>query len=203
LDGERLQVFTVTPNRNQMGIYYADEAVDKDLKTRIPVTAGPHDVGVTFLRKTFALEETERQPALAHFNMDRHPRVQPALYSISVTGPFDPGAVTDTPSRKRLFVCRPANAAAEEGCAKRIVSTLARRAYRRAVTDADIQTPMAFYKEARAEGGFEAGIEMATRAVLASTEFLFRIERDPKGTAPGTAYRVSDVDLESRLSFFL
>jgi hypothetical protein len=203
LDGVRVQVYTVKPNRNQMGIYYADEAVDKDLIARIPVTAGPHEVGVTFLRKTFALEETERQPALAHFNMDRHPRVQPALYSISVAGPFDSGAVADTPSRRRLFVCRPANPAAEEPCAKRIVSTLARRAYRRAVTDADIQTPMAFYKEARADGGFEAGIEMAVRAVLASTEFLFRIERDPKGVAPGTPYRVSDVDLASRLSFFL
>ncbi len=113
--------------------------------------------------------------------MDRHPRVQIALYSVSIAGPFEPGAaVTDTPSRRRLFVCSPSNAAAEDACAKRIVSAVARRAFRRAVTDADIEAPLRFYKEARAEGDFDAGIEMALRAVLASTEFLFRIERDPR-----------------------
>jgi hypothetical protein len=227
LDGARVHLFGVKPNRNQMGIYYADEGVDKDLKIRIPVTAGPHDVAVTFPRKTFALEETERQPALAHFNMDRHPRVLPALYSVSIAGPFENGALgagggeigpagtertastptsTPTPSRQRLFVCRPTSAATEDACASRIVSTLARRAYRRPVTAADIAQPMAFYTQAKAAtegGGFEAGIEMAVRAVLASTEFLFRIERDPKGAVPGTAYRVSEVELASRLSFFL
>ncbi len=223
LDGTRLELFGIKPNRNQMGIYYADEAVDKDLRVRVPVTAGPHDVAVTFPRKTFALEETERQPALAHYNMDRHPRVQPALYSISIAGPFEPGrdtapaatsltarsttalaaALATTPSRQRVFVCQPTTAASEDACAGRIVFTLARRAYRREVTAADIAQPMAFYKEGKAEGGFEAGIEMALRAVLASTEFLFRIERDPKGAVPGTPYRVSDVELASRLSYFL
>ena len=236
LDGTRVQVFPVKPNRNQSGAYYADEAVDRHLKIRMPVTAGPHDVGVTFPRKTFALEETERQPALAHFNMDRHPRVQIALYSVSITGPFEAGAATDTPSRRRIFVCRPAFAKGfgeagsafakgfgeagsasatgsggasrsaeveETACAKRIVSTLARRAFRRAVTEADLEAPLRFYKEARAEGGFEAGVEMAVRAVLASTEFLLRIERDPRNVAPHTPYRVSDVELASRLSFFL
>ena len=223
LDGERVQVFGVTPNRNQSGAYYADEAVDKDLKTRMHVTAGPHEVGVVFPRKTFALEETERQPSLAHFNMDRHPRVQIALYSVSIAGPFDAGAVTETPSRRRLFVCNPnrdsgardsasatrdsrgnqTSAAAEDACARQIVSAVARRAFRRAVTDADIAAPLKFYKEARADGDFDAGIEMALRAVLASTEFLFRIERDPGNVASGTPYRVSDVELASRLSFFL
>ena len=215
LDGTRVQLFSVKPNRNQSGAYYADEAVDRDLKVRLPVTAGPHDLGVTFLRRTFALEEAERQPAVAHFNMDRHPRVQIALYSVSIAGPFAAGAVTDTPSRRRLFVCRPPSPASAPGgasarlqreedvCAKRIVATLARRAFRRAVTDADLEAPLRFYKEARAEAGFEAGIEMAVRAVLASTEFLLRIERDPRNIAPRTPYRVSDVDLASRLSFFL
>jgi mono/diheme cytochrome c family protein len=219
LDGQRVQVFGVKPNRNQMGIYYADEAVDKDLKARIQVTAGPHQVGVFFPRRTFALEETERQPSLAHFNMDRHPRVQIALYSVSIAGPFEPGTITETPSRRRLFICRPDTpspraripnpesrvpvSAAEDACAKRIVSTVARRAFRRAVTDADIEAPLRFYKEARAEGDFDDGIEMAIRAVLASTEFLFRIERDPRNVAPQTPYRVNDVELASRLSFFL
>jgi mono/diheme cytochrome c family protein len=203
LDGNRVQLFTVKPNRNQSGGYYADEAVDKDLKIRIPMPAGPHELGVTFPRKTFALPETERQPLKAHFNMDRHPRIQPAVYSVSITGPFDAGGAADTPSRRRLFTCRPSTASAEQNCARTILSTVARRAYRRPVTDVDLQGPLAFYKEARAEGGFDAGIEMALRAILASPEFLFRIERDPRNLAPNTAYRINDVDLASRLSFFL
>jgi mono/diheme cytochrome c family protein len=203
LDGKRVEVFTVKPNRNQSGAYYADEAVDKNLKLRLPVEAGPHELGVTFLRKTFALPETERQPYQAHFNMDRHPRIQPAVYSVSITGPFEPGVATGTPSRDRIFVCRPSAPSAEADCAKNIITTLARRAYRRPVSDADLQAPLAFYNEARADGGFDAGIEMALRAILASTEFLFRVERDPRNVAPGTAYQVSDVELASRLSFFL
>jgi mono/diheme cytochrome c family protein len=203
LDGARVGMFTVKPNRNQSGAYYADEQVDKDLKVRLPVTAGPHDLGVTFLRKSFALPETERQPHIAHFNMDRHPRIQPAVYSVSIAGPFDATGGEQLPSRRRIFTCRPSGVAEEAPCAKTIVSALARRAYRRPVTDADLQVPLSFYEQARAEGGFDAGIEMALRSILASTEFLFRIERDPKELAPGTNYRVSDVELASRLSFFL
>jgi len=207
LDGRREQLFTIRPNRNQSGAYYADEAVDKDLKIRVPVQAGPHEVGVTFLRKTSAVPETERQPYKAHFNMDRHPRIQPAVHSVSLTGPFDAGGAGDTPSRRRLFVCQPNGPSDEAACAKTIVSTLARRAYRRPVGDADIEVPLNFYKQARAEagheGGFDTGIEMALRAILASTEFLFRIERDPKNIPVDTAYRISDVELASRLSFFL
>jgi len=203
LDGERVQIFGIKPNRNQSGAYYADEAVDKDLNVRLQVTAGPHDVGVVFPRRTFALEETERQPSLAHFNMDRHPRVQIALYSVSIAGPFTGDKVSDTPSRRRIFVCKPSATLTEDACAQRIVSALAKRAFRRAVTNADIEAPLRFYKEARATGDFDDGIEMAIRAVLASTEFLFRIERDPRNSAPATPYRVSDVELASRLSFFL
>jgi len=203
LDGHRLRVFTVTPNRSRMGTYYADEAVDKGLEIRVPVTAGPHVVGATFLEKNRALVETERQPYQAFFNMDRHPRVQPAVRSVSITGPFDPKGANDTPSRRRLFACRPATPASEADCARKIITTLARRAYRRPVTSRDVEAPLAFYRDARQEGGFETGIEMALRALLSSTEFLFRIERDPEGTPPGTAYRLSDVALASRLSFFL
>jgi len=203
LDGTRVQLFTVKPNRNPSGGYYADEAVDKDLKIRVPVAAGPHELGVTFPRRTFALPETERQPHKAHFNMDRHPRIQPAVYSVSITGPFEARGAAALPSRRRIFVCRPSRASEEADCAKTILSTLARRAYRRPVTDADLQAPLAFYKEARAEAGFDDGIEMALRAILASTEFLFRIERDPPNVAPATAYRVGDVELASRLAFFL
>jgi hypothetical protein len=135
--------------------------------------------------------------------MDRHPRIRPALYSISVNGPYDVSGPGDTPSRQRLFVCKPASAGEEDACAKRILSTLIRRAYRRPVTDADLQAPLRFYKEGRKDGGFESGVEMALNAILVSPEFLFRVEQDPSGVAAGTPYRVSDLELASRLSFFL
>ena len=203
LDGQRLQLFTVTPNRNRLGDYYADEGVDKHLQLRTRVSAGPHDVGATFLRKNGAFVETERQPYDAHFNMNRHPRLTPAVYTLSITGPFDAGAVGETPSRQRIFVCRPASRSDEAACARRIVSATARRAYRRPVTDRDIAVPLELFDEARAEGGFDAGIEVALRAMLTSPEFLFRIERDPSGAAAGASYRITDLELASRLSFFL
>ena len=203
LDGERLQLFPITPNRNRLGGYYADEDVDSGLEVQIPVKAGPHVVGVTFMRRSSALIESTRQPYQAHFNQARHPRQQPAVYSVAVAGPFEQSGPGETPSRDRIFTCRPATPGDESGCARTIISTLARRAYRRPVTQQDIEMPLAFYADARAEGGFEAGIEMALRALLTSTEFLFRIERDPDGTAVRTAYRISDVELASRLSFFL
>jgi len=206
LDGAQLGVFTITPNRNASGGYYADEAVDRDLKVRIPVRSGPHAISATFIRKTSALQESERQPYDAHFNMDRHPRIQPAVYSISIGGPFDATGAGDLPSRKRIFVCNPltpSNAAAEDRCARTILSTLARRAYRRPVTDEDLRVPLKFYKDARAEGNFDDGVEMALRAILTSPEFLFRVERDPANARPGQSYRISDLELASRLSFFL
>ena len=203
LDGERLKLFTVVPDRNRLGGYYADEGVDKHLNLRLRVAAGPHTVGAAFLRKNAALIETERQPYQAQFNQDRHPRQQPAVHSISISGPFDPSGAGDTPSRRRIFTCRPADAADEADCAARIVSALARRAFRRPVSYGDVEMPLSFYERGRADGGFEAGIEMALRALLTSPEFIFRIEEDPQDAAPGTPYRLGDFALASRLSFFL
>ena len=199
LDGERLQLFTVKPPPQGKDHHL----VDNHLHVRVPVKAGPHVVAIAFPKKQSVLLETERQPYQAHFNMDRHPRIQPALYSISINGPYAAHGAGDTPSRHRIFVCRPANAGEEDACAKRILATVTRRAYRRPVTDADLAAPLKFYKDARAEGGFEAGIEMALRSVLVSPEFLFRVEQDPAGVAPRTAYRIGDLELASRLSFFL
>ena len=203
MDGERLRVFEIVPNRNELHGYYADEDVDKGLLVRLSVDAGPHVVGAAFLKKSSALIETERQPYDAHFNMDRHPRTQPAVRSVAIAGPFEATGAGDTPSRRRIFVCQPAIAAEESACARTIIEDLARRAYRRPVSGADLAAPLAFYERGRAHGGFEDGIELALRALLTSTEFLFRIERDPDGLAPGAAYRLSDVELASRLSFFL
>ena len=199
LDGERVKLFTVSPPAKGNDHHL----VDKDLNIRVPVKAGPHRVSVAFLKTPSLLLETERQPYQAHFNMDRHPRIHPALYSVSVNGPYAATGPGDTPSRKQIFVCRPVRPADEDACAKRILAKLARRAYRRAVNDADLRRPFQFYQQASKESGFETGIEMALSAILVSPEFLFRVEQDPIGLPPQTAYRISDVELASRLSFFL
>jgi hypothetical protein len=207
LDRERVQLFTVKPPArdgiNSEEYQPAHDNLDQHLKIRVPVKAGPHAIGVTFPKKPSALLETARQPYQAHFNIYRHPRLQPAVYSISIIGPYEAKGPGETPSRQRIFVCRPARPGEEEGCAKTILATLMRRAYRRPVVDADLQGPLELYREARADGDFDAGIEMALSAVLVSPRFLFRVEQDPAGVAPNAAYRISDLELASRLSFFL
>ena len=207
LDRERVQLFTVKPPQREAGFSEdyqpSHDNVDQHLKIRVPVSAGPHALGVAFLKNPSDLLETARQPYQAHFNSYRHPRLQPAIYSISIIGPYAATGPGDTPSRHRIFVSRPANRDAEAGSAKRILRSLMRRAYRRPVTDADLQGPFELYQRARAEDGFEAGIEMAISAVLVSPEFLFRVEQDPSGIPPNSVYRISDLDLASRLSFFL
>ncbi len=195
LDGERVQVFTVKPPPAGEKDH---SQVDSELHARFAVKAGSHELAASFLKKPSALLETERQPYQAHFNMDRHPRVQPALYSISVTGPYDAKGPGETSSRQRIFVCH----TGDEACAKRILLTVARRAWRRPVAETDIEAPLRFYREARKDSGFENGIEIALRAVLVSPRFLFRVEQDPAGVPAATAYRLSDMELASRLSFF-
>ena len=199
LDRERMALLTVTPPRSERDHQFADQ----HLKARIRVHAGPHQLGVTFLKKPSSLLETKHQPYQAHYNMHRHPRISPALYQVSITGPYSPEGHGDTPSRRRIFVSEPKEPAEEEPCARRILSTLMRRAYRRPVGDADLQKPMELFQEARREGGFDAGIEMALSAVLVSPQFLFRIEPDPPGVTSKAAYPIPDVQLASRLSFFL
>ena len=190
-----------------------DSLIDKNLKIRVPVTAGPHQVGVTFVKNSSSLLETGRQPLQSRFNERRHPRVTPAISQVSVTGPYAPQGADDTPSRHRIFVCRPAFATGsseagpstseETACAHRILSALMRRAYRRPISEADLERPMAFYREGKSERDFEAGIGKALTAVLVNPEFLFRVEADPAKTPTSAAYRISDLELASRLSFFL
>jgi len=207
LDRARVQVFTVKPPVREAGVPETEQPshakVDQHLKVRLAVTAGPHAVGVTFPKKPSALLESVRQPYQTHFNSYRHPRIQPAIYSISIIGPYDPKGPGDTPSRRRIFVSHPATPAQEDAAAKHILASLMRRAYRKPVSAADVQGPFNLYKKARVEGDFDAGIEMALSAVLVSPQFLFRVEQDPPGVAAGTAYRISDLELASRLSFFL
>jgi hypothetical protein len=207
LDRQRVQSFTVTPPQREAGFSEdyqpSHDNIDQHLKVRVPVSAGPHALGVTFLKNPSALLETGRQPYQAHFNFYRHPRIQPAVYSISIIGPYAAKGPGETPSRRRIFVSLPANPGEDERAARQILTTLTRRAYRRPVSDADIEGPLALFRKVSAADGFEAGIEMALSAVLVSPQFLFRVEQDPAGIAPNTSYRISDLELASRLSFFL
>jgi Protein of unknown function (DUF1592)/Protein of unknown function (DUF1588)/Protein of unknown function (DUF1585)/Protein of unknown function (DUF1587)/Protein of unknown function (DUF1595)/Cytochrome C oxidase, cbb3-type, subunit III len=207
LDRDRLQLFTVKPPQREAGVSEENQPshakVDQHLKVRVPVSAGPHVLGVAFLKKPSVLLETARQPYQTHFNSYRHPRIQPAIYSVSIIGPYAARGPGDTPSRGRVFVSTPASPDQEDRSAKRILSALMRRAYRRPVTDADLHGPFELYRNAKADAGFEAGIEMALSAVLVSPQFLFRVEQDAAGIPPNTPYRISDLELASRLSFFL
>jgi len=198
LDRERAARFTVSPPRDN-----DHDKVDAHLKARVPVKAGPHRLGVTFVKNPSSLPQTKRQPYQARYNMHRHPRRGPAIYQVSINGPYNPSGPGDTPSRRRILLVRPSSPEEEDPCARQIIATLLRRAYRRPVVDADLVKPMEFYRQGRVEDGFEAGLEAALRAILVSPEFLFRIERDPAEVASGSAYPLDDVALASRLSFFL
>jgi len=198
IDGESVKTFTVQKTAD-------DTQADKDLKARIKVGAGPHKIAVTFVKEGSSLVDTIRQPAQSRYNDRRYPRTAPAVGQVSITGPYASQGAGETPSRQRLFICRPAgrDQAEEEKCAATILSAVMRRAFRRPVTKADIDEPMAFYRKTRPQGDFDAGIAMALTAVLTNPEFLLRVESDPKNVTAGGVYRVSDLELASRLSFFL
>ena len=211
LDGEPVEVLTVAPRPRRgsgpaLEYQTVDRPADADLAVRIPVTAGPHVVGAAFVDRDPGLVERHRQPFLkVHITVGGDQRTQPNVYSVTITGPFDATGPGDTPSRRRIFTCRPAGAApdAEAACAAEILSTLARRAYRRPVTDADVAVLLRFFEEGRSGADFDAGIEMALQRLLISPEFLLRVERDPEGVETGRPYLVSDLELASRLAFFL
>lgn len=199
LDRERIETFTVRPPTDRFDYSH----VDKHLKTRIAVSAGPHQLAVTFPQTESSMLETMRQPTLSRFNMHRHPRTAPAVFQISVTGPYQGRKPVDTPSRRRLFTCMPTEPADEANCSKQILSKLVRRAYRRPVSDADLSGPLEFFRKGRQNGDFDAGIERALTAVLVSPEFLFRTEAAEPAASGLGATPVSAVELASRISFFL
>lgn len=180
--------------------------IDGRLTVRVPVKAGPRTVTATFL--TAIESEAQDDNVLKPFIRSNYDvldyRGEPVVDRITIEGPLTSTGPGDTPSRRKVFVCRPANSADEVPCAKKIISTLARRAYRRPVNDNDIETLIGFYQLGRNEGGdFDMGIEAAVQRILASPEFIFRFEPDPPNAAPGKPYRISDLELASRLSFFL
>ena len=206
IDGERILLATVGGEddyrTNIVAPEKAIDSVEMRLVTRLPIKAGPRVVTAAFLEKTAAEAPNLLQPWVSWtdpVDMDGMPQVE----SIVISGPFNPSGPGDTPTRRRIFSCRPSRPADEQPCARTILSKLARRAYRRPVSDADLQPVMALYEAGRAKGAFEGGIERGLRRILASPEFVFRVERDPADLAPGSVYRLTDLELASRLSFFL
>jgi hypothetical protein len=185
----------------------AQPVIDKRMTGRVRVTAGPHDVGFTWKERPSQLQDVW-EPARRDSQEVHMIGGLPRLRTVSIDGPYNVRGVGEGPSRERLFVCHPAsNPGAtldETGCANKILSNLARRAFRRPVTAADVEAPMSFYKRSRQSGGnFDDGIRAGVARVLSSPYFLYRIEKDPAGVRPGTAHSVSDIELASRLSFFL
>jgi hypothetical protein len=198
--------------------------IDTRMTGRVTVTAGPHDVGFTWKERPFQPQDVW-QPALRDSQEVHMIAGLPRLKTVGIEGPYAVTGISTTPSRERIFVCRPPAIAnpgaaganttaapprqspaepADAGCAEKIFANLTRSAYRRPVTPADIEAPMAFYRQAREAGGsFDAGIRVGLARILSSPAFIYRIEQDPAGARPGTARRVSDVELASRLSFFL
>ena len=169
------------------------KALAKGFDVDVPMKAGPRAIAVTFLKHTSAKGEALIRPRL------RGRGQLPAIASVTIRGPQKISGAGDTPSRRRIFICTPA----EAGCAKKILSSLARRAYRRPVSEADLQPLLSIYEAERSESGFEAGIKQGLERILVSPQFLFRIERQPAKVAAGSVYRISDLELASRLSFFL
>ena len=208
----------------------ADEGIDKPLEfeLRLPLKAGLHILGVTFPRDS-SKEESELPPGMRRpgppaamkgasrnddmdlwLDMARlkrfavaHRSADPEVADVTVAGPYAISGRGDTPSRQKIFVCHPTSQKDEESCAREILFNLARRAFRRPVTSADVTPLLAFYRSAREAGDFDDGIEKALEALLVSPDFLFRVETDPAGSKPGTAFKINDFELASRLSFFL
>jgi hypothetical protein len=181
-----------------------EQTADQGLEVRFSAKAGPQLLSVAFRRDAAAAEGLLEPPQpVTSFEYAGNKDTEPSVDRIEVTGPYNAQGAGDTPSRRRIFQCSPRDASDEEACASRILSTIARRAYRRPVTGAEVQTLLGFFKSGREEAGFEGGIEAALRRILVSVNFLFRIERDPEGITASSAYRLSDLELASRLSFFL
>ena len=200
--------------------------VGQILELRVQVKAGIHHVGLTFMRSGAVPEilpvlgrggpgrGAAPTPQTGHIDLRldgarlklyevREGDNGPVFTDLSIGGPYSIAGSGDSPSRKRIFVCKPASPNEEDLCARKILSVLGRRAFRRSLSDTDVNSLLSVYRAGRREGGFNGGIEMALRAVLVSPDFLFRVERDPAGAAPGSVHRISDFELASRLSFFL
>ena len=194
IDGERKAITNVS---RRPGVPAAGDDAPNRGAFRFAVGAGPRNVAVAFVERSEALSESPLRPP------GRNRGALPSVVSLTITGPFNATGSGDTPSRRRLFVCKPASIDQESACADRVLTTLLRRAYRRNVTADDLRRVRPFYDAGRTERDFDRGIQRALERVLVSPQFLFRIEQEPAGAAAGSIYRVGDFELASRLSFFL
>jgi hypothetical protein len=197
LDDQRLQLFTIpaSPKKIVLG---SGTPPDAKLRVRLSVKAGTREVGALFLKDTLLqegiIDKVRDDDVKTYFE---------GVGSVTIAGPFNVEGPGHTATRDKIFICHPSGSADEMGCAEKILSNLAHHAYRRPITADDMPQLLALYKEGAANGGFEAGVRLALQKILVSPEFLFRAEVDPPAAAPGSVYRVSDVELASRLSFFL
>jgi hypothetical protein len=208
LDGERLSLTRFGGPDDEVPAQMfpgktADE-IDRRFETRVTVTAGTHDVGVTFAKKSSAA----RQEVLQPFQREKHDARMdvgiPELDQVVIEGPLTIAGPGQSPSRERIFSCYPEDSSQEAACAEEILTTLARRAYRRPITDDERERLTGLYEAERAKGrDFEAGVQTGLAYILVAPQFLFRVEQDPADAAPGTLYRISDLELATRLSFFL
>jgi mono/diheme cytochrome c family protein len=207
VDGERVHLSQVGGEddfkANLKNMTKAGDDVEARAHFRMKLKAGPHTISVAFLERTSAANPLRLQPFIRSSNDTLDTIGHPHLDTFTLTGPYNPTGSGDTPSRRRIFFCRPSGAGDEEACARRIISTFARRAYRGMATDADLQRLYEFYQVGRKAGNFEKGVQVALLRMLASPKFVFRAERDPDNVAAGAVYRISDLELASRLSFFL
>jgi hypothetical protein len=178
----------------------AFEKINARLKNiKFNATAGPHKVGVTFRRRTFAESDDQLQLFVPGGGQDRVYRVS----SFEISGPYNASGLSPTPSRERIFTCQPAVADEQQACAEQIITQLATRAFRRPLAESDVTELLAYYRDGVAAGGFEEGVRAAVTGILASPYFLYRVEQAPAGVQPGETYKVDDLTLASKLSFFL
>jgi hypothetical protein len=197
LDDQRLQLFTIPASQKKI-VLGGGTPPDAKLRVRLSIKAGTREIGALFLKDTLlqegVIDKVRDDDVKTYFE---------GVGSVTVAGPFNVEGPGHTVTRDKIFICHPSGSADEMGCAEKILSNLAHRAYRRPVSADDMPQLLALYKEGAENGGFEAGVRLALQKILVSPEFLFRAEVDPPNAAPGTVYRVSDVELASRLSFFL
>ena len=213
LDGERIGLFpvgnedaykpTVLNEQNPGQTVSRAFTADEGMRVRLPIPAGRHEIVAAFVGKPAVLSEETRKPFLRSYVSSNSRRGLPDVDSVLIAGPFDPRRPDDTPSRERIFTCRPEASGDAAACARSILSRLGRLAYRRTLEAPEIDRLLAFYEDGSRDGGFESGIELALRFLLASPQFIFRLETEPDDLAGGAVYPVSDLDLASRLSFFL
>jgi hypothetical protein len=178
------------------------DQIEERAKVRVPLTPGPHEITAAWIKKSDAIDPVRTTRPIRSSHDTRDPLGIPHLSTFTITGPFKSTGPGDMPSRRRIFTCKPA-AGAEEKCARQILTTLMRRAYRGQGTDDDLERVMGFYRAGRQQRDFDRGIQVALQRVLASPKFVFRAEREPEQLPAGRSYRLSDLELASRLSFFL